>query len=84
MSNNMPSKYLMLKPAGDVCNNTEVVFYDSDKQTRTVLFTGKRWPARRFFRDLRQKPEWKDVPAFNEKKGRNGVNPCVQVTDNSL
>ncbi len=31
----------------------EVVYYDSEKQTRDVLFTGNRWGARRFLDELR-------------------------------
>ena len=69
----MPPQVLILRPAGDICGNTEVVFYDSDKQTRDVMFKGKRWAARRFLRDLRNGIAWETVPAFCEKKGRNGV-----------
>lgn len=76
----MPSQYIILRPAGDVCRNTEVVFYDSDKQTRNVLFTGKRWHARRFLRDYRKQIAWENVPAFCEKIAY-GNNPpsCIEI-----
>jgi len=76
----MPTKYLILRSAGDVCKNTEVVFYDSDKQTREVMFTGKRWYARRFLRDLRTSIGWETVSAYCEKQGRNGQpGSCVEI-----
>lgn len=76
----MPTEYLILRPAGDVCRNTEVVFYNSDKQTREVMFTGKRWHARRFLRDLRRGIGWENVVAFCEKQGRNGhPGSCVEI-----
>ena len=76
----MPTEYLILRCAGDICRNTEVVFYNSDKQTREVMFRGKRWHARRFLRDLRKGIGWENVPAFCEKQGRNGhPGSCVEI-----
>lgn len=81
----MPTEYIILRPAGDVCKNTEVVFYNSDKQTREVLFTGKRWHARRFLRDLRNGIGWENVVAFCEKLSRNGQPPsCVEIPHGKL
>lgn len=76
----MPTEYIILRPAGDVCRNTEVVFYNSNRQTSDVLFTGKRWNARRFLRDLRNGIGWESVAAFCEKHGRNGhPGSCVEI-----
>lgn len=61
----MPQKHLVLRQSGSVC---EVVFYDSDKQTRGVLFSGGRWNARKFLKELRTQANWQDVPAFCEKE----------------
>lgn len=66
----MPPQYLILRQnPGKPC---EVVFYDSDKQTEEMKFSGGRWAARRYLRDLMNSIGWENVPAWNEKRGRNG------------
>lgn len=71
----MPPQYLLLvQRSGCPC---EVIFYDSDKQSRNVMFSGGRWEARRYFRDLRLSIGWETVPAFVEKKARGGFPPSV-------
>lgn len=73
----MPSQYLILRQGapGSPC---EVVFYDSDKQTRELMFTGNRWSAKRFLSDLRAGIGWENVPAFNERIVR-GRNVCTEI-----
>ena len=71
----MPPQYLILRQLSD--QPCEVIFYDSDKQTRSVMFSGGRWEARRYFRDLRLSVGWETVPAFVEKKARKGFPPSV-------
>jgi len=77
----MPPQYLILRQI--VGQPAEVVFYDSNKQTREVLFSGGRWAARRFLRDLRTGIAWENVPAFNEHKGRNGHPGSVTEIQNT-
>jgi len=79
----MPSQYLILRPAAG--GGAEVVFYDSDKQTRTVMFSGGRWAARHYLLDLRGGIGWENVPAFCEKKARRGHPPSlVEMKDAKL
>lgn len=79
----MPAKYLILRQVA--AGRCEVVYYDNDKQTRTVLFCGGRWPARHFLRELRGGVGWENVPAFCEKKApRSQPAPMVEMTDYKL
>ena len=76
----MPERYIIIKPAFDICGNSKVVFYNSSKQTEETLFTGKRWCARRFVRDLRKSEDLASVPVFNEtQRTRNGRVKCVEI-----
>lgn len=70
----MPPKYLIIRK---VFGTTEVVFYNSDKQTRHTMFVGCRWPARRFLREIRSTPTFQGVPAFCEKYAPKGCAPRV-------
>lgn len=62
----------------------EVVFYDSNKETSEVKFSGGRWAARRYLRDLMNDPAWENVPARNEKAGRNGYGRIVDMVRGEL
>lgn len=79
----MPPQYIILRQlSGQPC---EVVFYDSDKQTREVLFSGGRWEARRFLYNWRCQIAWENVPCFNEKKALRGRPPTVvEMVENKL
>lgn len=74
----MPSQYLILRQGqpGSLC---EVVFYDSDKQTREVKFSGGRVAAKKFLANLRAGIAWENVPAFNERIGRGGRTICTEI-----
>lgn len=79
----MPPQYIILRQVGPKL--TEVVLYDSDKQTREPLFVGGRWDARRFLRDYRNQPAFENVPAFCEKAGRNGhPGRCAEIPHGML
>ena len=80
----MPAQYLLLtQRSGCPC---EVIFYDSDKQTRTVMFSGRRWPARHYLKALRASVGWETVPAYCEKKPSRRGYPAavVECTDRNL
>ena len=58
----LPSEYLLLRQPTKVC---EVVFVKNGIET--VLFAGKRWPARHAFRDIRNSVPYENTPAFVRK-----------------
>lgn len=75
----MPPQVLILRQVGPGC--CEVVFYDYDKQTRDVMFSGGRWAARRYLQTLRLSIGWENVPAYCEKKTRGNNPPAlVEIT----
>lgn len=74
----MPQEYLIIRPVrGSKPAMTEVVYYNSDRQSRDVMFTGGRWQARKFLADLRVSLGWENVPAYCEKKARRGFPPAM-------
>ena len=58
-----PSEYLILRQPAKAC---EVVFVKNG--TETVLFAGKRWPARHAFRAFLNSIPYENTPAFVRKE----------------
>ncbi len=76
---NIPSdNWLLLRQKpGKPC---EVVYVQGERET--VLFSGKRWDARRYYRDLRLSIGWEVIPAFVEKRQkRKGFKPVIVQCD---
>jgi len=63
----LPSEYLLIRQPSKSC---EVLFIKETEET--VLFSGKRWDARRFLKDFRNQVAYESVRAFCRKKPRNG------------
>jgi hypothetical protein len=70
----LPTEYIMLRQPRRVC---EVAFISHGIEE--ILFAGGRVPAKRFLAELRAKPEWQGVRAFNHKE--NGRGSIVEIRE---